>query len=92
MQYKVARTKKIPYKIPYEYGKNRLKTFGESTAAAITKKVIPNEYVLGRNLDAILYVRFRIPAVAVNPARYKIFNFVPKTKNKKELIMYAKGG
>ena len=49
--------KRIPYKSPYEYGKNELNTFGDKTKPAIVKRQIASVKLESKNFFAILYMR-----------------------------------
>ena len=90
-QYTEPRANRTPYKAPYEYGKIQLKTFGERTATDIINSTIPKAYIAGTNFFDIKYVKFKIPAVPISPAKYKTFNLTPKIKNKSELKRYENG-
>lgn len=46
-----------PYKIPYEYGKNELKTFEDKTKPAKKNDRIPAVLNLSKNFEEILYVK-----------------------------------
>ena len=90
-KYIEAKINNIPYKIPYEYGKIMLKTFGDNTDRAIIEIIIPNPYVFAINLFEILNNKLSIPAVVKNPAKYKTFSFIPKIKYNKALKRYENG-
>ena len=85
--YNEPSTNNIPYKIPNEYGKNKLNTLGERTAENIKNRVITNAYAFGKNSFDILNTKFIIPTEAHNPTKYKTFNFIGKIKNKNAFIM-----
>ena len=76
---------KSPYSTPYEYGKIKLKTFGDSTPPPMINNTTARLQFLLINLFEIKNARLHIPKDAINDAKYRTLRFIPNIKNNKAL-------